>query len=412
MMAEDSMPMIELARNCEQKKQDFLKEGLKFICQALMEEEVQNQNGASLHERSEDRITYRNGYREREWDTRAGTIPLKIPKLRNGTYFPSFLEPRRRVEKALYAVVQEAYVKGVSTRKVDDLVQALGIDRMDKSTVSRICKELDAEVTAFRERPLEAEYVYLWLDATYIKVRELGRVVSKAVVVAIAVTTDGEREIVGFDLGPTENEEFWREFLRGLVRRGLGGVHLVTSDAHVGLKKAIETVCDGAAWQRCRVHFMRNVLSKVSKVYQGMVSASVRTIFLQPDRETAQAQLREVSDKMSGKFEKVAKLLEMAEADVLSFFAFPVEHRCKIWSTNPIERIMKEVKRRTRVVGLFPNEDAAVRLVGAVLLEQHEQWAVSGKRYVTQRSMKELLEGTSPEEMNNSFLPNQAGFGR
>ena len=411
-MAEDSMPMTELARNCEQNKQDFLREGLKFICQALMEEEVQLQNGAALHERTAERSAYRNGYRPRDWDTRAGTIPLKIPKLRNGSYYPSFLEPRRRVEKALYAVVQEAYVKGVSTRKVDELVQALGIDKMDKSTVSRICKELDAEVKSFRERPLEADYVYLWLDATYLKVRQLGRVVSKAVVVAIAVTTDGEREIVGCDIGPTESEDFWKEFLRGLIRRGLGDIRLVSSDAHEGLKKAIEAVCDGASWQRCRVHFMRNILSKVSKVYQGMVSASVRTIFLQPDREAAQSQLREVADKMLGKFDKVAQLLFDAEADVLAFFDFPTEHRCKIWSTNPIERIMKEVKRRTRVVGLFPNEESAMRLVGSVLLEQHEQWAVSGKRYLSLRSMKELLEGSCPEEMKNSFLPNQAGFGR
>lgn len=391
--------------------EDILLTGIRAFLQSVMEAEVDQAAGASRHERSDSRVAHRNGYREREWTTRLGNINLQIPRLRTGSYFPSFLEAYKRTEKAVLAVVQEAYVKGVSTRKMDDLVQAMGIDGLDKSAVSRICAELDEEFEAFQERPLDSGYVYLWLDATFVKVRELGRVTNKAIVVATAVTKDGEREIVGVDIGDSENGPFWKEFLRSICRRGLDDIQLVTSDAHVGLRKAIEETFAGASWQRCRVHFLRNVLAKVRKTYQQMVAASVKTIFLQPDADLARAQLKEIASKLEGKFPKVTALLDEAQEELLAFYAFPAEHRRKIWSTNPIERIMKELKRRTKVVGLFPNERSALRLVGAILIDQNEQWAVSEKRYLSLKSMRELLEGeTAPDE--DPFLPNQAALGR
>lgn len=406
--------MAVRGQNCNPQNEineDILLTGVRAFLQSLMETEIEQVTGASKYERSDSRNTHRNGYRERDWATRVGNIRLQIPRLRHGSYYPSFLEAYKRTERAILAVVQEAYVKGVSTRKMDDLVQAMGIESMDKSAVSRICAELDEEFEAFQQRPLDSGYVYLWLDATYVKVRELGRVRSKAVVVATAVTKDGEREIVGVDIGDSENGPFWKEFLRSICRRGLDDVQLVTSDAHTGLRKAIEETFAGASWQRCRVHFLRNVLAKVPKTYQQMVAASVKTIFLQPDADLARAQLREISEKLHSRFPKISAMLEEAQEELLAFYAFPAEHRRKIWSTNPIERIMKELKRRTKVVGLFPNERSALRLVGAILIEQNEQWAVSEKRYLSLKSMRELLEGEiAPDE--DPFLPNQAALGR
>ncbi|MBA3616429.1 MAG: IS256 family transposase, partial [Rubrobacteraceae bacterium] len=354
---------------------DFLKEGVRALSQAIMEMEVEEHIGAARHERTEGRSGHRNGYRERTWDTRAGAIELKVPRVRDSSYFPSLLEPRRRAERALSAVVQEAYVHGISTRKVDELVKALGMGGISKSQVSRLCEELDEEVERFRNRPLEGAYPYVWVDATYVKSRQDGRVVSVAVVIAVGVKGDtGEREVLGLDVGPSEDGAFWTAFLRSLVARGLSGVRLVTSDAHRGLKSAIEKVLQGASWQRCRVHFMRNALSLVPKAAQQMVGATIRTVFAQPDGESAREQWRRVADGFRPRFPKLAELMDGAEEDVLAYAAFPSEHWHKVWSNNPLERLNKEVKRRTNVVGIFPNEAAVVRLVGAVLSEQHDEW--------------------------------------
>jgi putative transposase len=370
---------------------DFLKEGVRALSQALMEMEVEEHIGASRHERTEGRTGQRNGYRERTWDTRAGAIELKVPRVRDGSYFPSLLEPRRRAERALSAVVQEAYVHGVSTRKVDEVVKALGMGGISKSRVSTLCQELDEEVERFRNRPLEGAYPYVWIDATYVKARqEDGRVASMAVVIAVGVKGEtGEREVLGLDVGPSEDEAFWSAFLRSLVARGLSGVRLVTSDAHRGLKSAIEKVLQGASWQRCRVHFMRNALSLVPKAAQQMVGATIRTVFAQPDAESARQQWRRVADGFRPRFPKLAELMDGAEEDVLAYAAFPAEHWQKVWSNNPLERLNKEVKRRTNVVGIFPNEAAVIRLVGAVLSEQHDEWQV-GKRYFSAGSLAKL----------------------
>jgi putative transposase len=368
----------------------FLKEGIRVLSQALMEMEVEEHVGAGRHERSPGRTGQRNGYRQRNWDTRVGTVELKVPRVRDSSYFPSLLEPRRRAERALSAVVQEAYVRGISTRKVDDLVKALGMEGISKSQVSRLCGELDEEVERFRGRPLEGPYPYVWVDATYVKAREDGRVVSVAVVIAVGVNgKTGEREILGLDVGPSEEGAFWIAFLRSLVARGLSGVRLVTSDAHRGLKGAIEAVLQGASWQRCRVHFMRNALSLVPKAAQQMVGATIRTVFAQPDSESARQQWRRVSDGFRHRFPRLSELMEEAEEDVLAYATFPQEHWQKIWSNNPLERVNKEVKRRTNVVGIFPNEAAVVRLVGSVLLEQHDEWQVS-KRYFSIGSLGKL----------------------
>lgn len=368
----------------------FLKEGIRVLSQALMEMEVEEHVGAGRHERSPGRTGQRNGYRERNWDTRVGTVELKVPRVRDSSYFPSLLEPRRRAERALSAVVQEAYVRGISTRKVDDLVKALGMEGISKSQVSRLCGELDEEVERFRSRPLEGPYPYVWVDATYVKAREDGRVVSVAVVIAVGVNgKTGEREILGLDVGPSEEGAFWTAFLRSLVARGLSGVRLVTSDAHRGLKGAIEAILQGASWQRCRVHFMRNALSLVPKAAQQMVGATIRTVFAQPDSESAHQQWRRVSDGFRHRFPRLSELMEEAEEDVLAYAAFPGEHWQKIWSNNPLERVNKEVKRRTNVVGIFPNEAAVIRLVGSVLLEQHDEWQVS-KRYFSLGSLAKL----------------------
>jgi putative transposase len=371
---------------------DFLKEGIRVLSQALMEMEVEEHVGASRHERSPGRTGQRNGYRQRSWDTRVGTVELKVPRVRDSGYFPSLLEPRRRAERALAAVVQEAYVHGVSTRKVDELVKALGMGGISKSRVSELCEELDEEVERFRGRPLEGSYPYVWVDATYLKARQDGRVVSTAVVIAVGVKADtGEREVLGFDVGPSEDGAFWASFLRSLVARGLSGVRLVISDSHRGLKSAVEAVVVGASWQRCRVHFMRNALSLVPKAAQQMVGATIRTVFAQPDAQSAREQWRRVSDSFRSRFPRLAELMNEAEEDVLSYAAFPAEHWQKIWSNNPLERLNKEVKRRTNVVGIFPNERAVVRLVGAVLCEQHDEWQVS-KRYFSAGSLAKLEE--------------------
>jgi putative transposase len=369
---------------------NFLKEGVRVLSQALMELEVEEHVGAGRNERSAARKGQRNGYRERSWDTRVGTVELRVPRVRDSSYFPSLLEPRRRAERALSAVVQEAYVRGISTRKVDELVKALGMEGISKSQVSRLCEELDEEVERFRGRPLEGHYPYVWVDATYLKARQDGRVVSVAVVIAVGVNAkSGEREILGLDVGPSEEGAFWTAFLRSLVTRGLTGVRLVTSDAHRGLKGAIEAVLVGASWQRCRVHFMRNALSLVPKATQQMVGATIRTVFAQPDSGSARQQWRRVADGFRSRFGKLASLMDEAEEDVLSYAAFPQEHWQKVWSNNPLERVNKEVKRRTNVVGIFPNEEAVIRLVGAVLLEQHDEWQVS-KRYFGAGSLAKL----------------------
>jgi len=375
----------------EEQDGDVLREGVRLLAQALMETEVTSLVGAGRHERSEDRTAYRNGTRVRTWDTRVGTVDLAIPKVRPGTYFPSLLQPRRRAEQALLTVVQEAYVHGVSTRKVDDLVKALGLDGISKSEVSRICADLDPVVEAFRTRRLTTEYPYVWLDATYHKVRIDGRVVSQATVVAIGVTVDGERQILGVDVGASEDRSFWTAFLRSLVKRGLAGVRLVTSDAHEGLTQAMRSVLTGAAWQRCRVHFMRNLLATVPQAMREPIAAIVRTIFAQPDHASAMTQLHKVSDGVRTRFPQAAALLEEAAEDILAHKHFPEEHRRQLHSTNPLERLNKEIKRRSNVVGIFPNVRAAIRLVGAILLEQDDEWAVAERRYFSAESMKRLL---------------------
>jgi len=370
---------------------DFLREGIAVLTRLLMELEVSQQIGAERYQRSEERQAYRNGYRERLWETRVGEIPLRIPKLRSGNFFPSFLEPRRRAERALLAVIQTAYVEGVSTRKVDDLVRALGLTGIDKSRVSRTCKELDEAVRAFRNRPLEGEHPFLWLDALYVKVRQNHRIVSMAVVIAIGVRETGEREILAVDIGASEEEAFWTAFLRELVSRGLKGVKLVVSDAHQGLKRAVATVLAGAAWQRCRVHFMRNVLAHVPKADKSIVAAAIRTIFAQPNQEAARQQLAEVVAAMKPRWPKAAAVLAMGEDEVLTYMTFPMEHWTRIYSTNPLERLNREVKRRTDVVCIFPDTQSVLRLVGSILIEVHDEWQ-AGRRYFSLESMRKLRE--------------------
>ena len=372
---------------------DVLREIVRIMSQMLMELEVERQIGARRYERTAARTDQRNGYREREWETRVGSIPLRIPKVRNGSYFPSLLEPRRRAERALLAVVQSAYVEGVSTRKVDKLLQALGLTGIDKSKVSRVCKELDEVVAGFRNRPLEGKYPYLWLDALYLKVRQDHRIVSMAVVIAIGVKETGEREVLDFEVGVSESEPFWVDFLRRLVRRGLDGVQLVTSDAHEGLKAAIEQVLVGATWQRCRVHFMRNVLAHIPKESKSMVAAALRTIFTQPHRAAAGEQLEVVASGMELHWPKAAEILSEAEDDVLAFMAFPSEHWRRIYSTNPLERLNREIKRRTDVVGVFPDVPSVIRLVGTLLMEHNDEWQIA-RRYFSKQSMSKL---THPE---------------
>ncbi len=361
---------------------DLLREMMAYVANRMMDLEVESLTGAAHGERSAARINHRNGYRERTWETRAGTVDLEIPKLRNVSYFPAFLEPRRASEKALTAVIQEAYVHGVSTRSVDDLVKAMGMTGISKSQVSRLCAEIDERVHAFLSRPIEGSWPYLWIDATYVKVRQAGRIVSVAVIIAVAVNTDGRREVLGLEVGPSEAEPFWTSFLRSLTRRGLRGVKLVISDSHEGLKKAAAKVLT-ATWQRCRVHFMRNALAHVGVKQRQMVAAAIRTAFTQETEKAARAEWKAVAGRLRGRFPKLADLMEEAEDDVLAHMSFPKEHWPQLHSTNPLERLNGEIKRRTDVIAIFPNEGSIVRLVGAMLLEQNDEWAASRARYMS-----------------------------
>jgi putative transposase len=381
---------------------DFMREAMQLVLQALIDLEATQAIGAARYERSESRTTHRNGTRARLLSTKAGDVELAIPKLREGSFYPSLLEPRRRIDRALWAVIMEAFVHGVSTRKVDDLVTALGIDTgVSKSQVSRICGELDGAVTEFRERRLDhIEFPYLFLDATYVKAHEGARVVAKAVIVATGVAADGNREVLGVAVGDSEDKAFWTAFLRHLRARGLAGVRLVISDAHEGLRHAIERVMLGAAWQRCRVHFLRNVLAKVPRGSAEMVAAAVRTIFAQPDQAAVADQLEGIATKLGRQFPAVEAMLRDAAVDICAFAAFPQAHWKKIWSTNPLERVNKEIKRRTNVVGIFPNEAAVVRLAGSVLLEVHDEWQITDRRYLSEGSMARLYQNdnTDPDK--------------
>jgi transposase-like protein len=385
---------------------DLAREAFRLVAQELIELEATQAIGAARYERSDARTTHRNGSRTRLLSTKAGDVELHVPKLREGSFFPSLLSPRRRIDRALWAVVMEAYVHGVSTRKVDDLVAALGIEAgVSKSEVSRICGELDAVVATFRERDLRhVAFPYVFLDATYVKAHAGSSVVSKAIVVATGVTATGEREVLGLDVGDSEDGAFWTGFLRSLRARGLGGVRLVVSDAHEGLKGAIGTVLLGAAWPRCRVHFLRNVLERVPRASAQMVLAAIRTIFAQPDGASVRAQLDEVAAKLAPGFPVVAGLLTDAKEDLLAFAAFPLAHWRKVWSTNPLERVNKEIKRRTDVVGIFPDEAAVMRLAGAVLLEIHDEWQVADRRYLSEGSMALLDGGTDTLGPADAFL--------
>jgi putative transposase len=388
--------LLELLRRTDAGQ--VMRQMLSVALQALVDAEATAHVGAAPYERSAARTTQRNGSRDKVVSTTAGDLTVKIPKMRAGSFFPSLLEPRRRIDVALHAVVMEAYVHGVSTRKVDDLVTALGADTgISKSEVSRVCQALDREGEAWRARRLDhAGFPYVYLDATYVKVRAGGRVVSQAVVIATGVSTDGRREVLGVDVGDSEDEAFWTGFLRALRDRGLavgaGGVRLVISDAHRGLTNAVFKTLPGAAWQRCRVHFQRNVAVRVPKHAASMVTATIGTIFAQPTAELVRAQVDTVADLLAPKFPAVAGMLGDAKADLTAFADFPDAHRRKIWSNNPLERLNREVKRRTDVVGIFPNREALLRLAGAVLIETHDEWQVSDRRYLSDESMRKIGE--------------------
>ncbi len=373
----------------EEEGVDFLRESLLWVVQQLMEAEVSELIGAERGERSEERLTHRNGYRPRRWDTRAGEIELAIPKIRRGSYFPSFLEPRRRSEQALVSVIQQAYVCGVSTRKVDQLVESLGL-RISRSEVSRVCAGLDEQVEAFRTRPLEGRYPYLWLDAKVEKVRDGGRVVRKCLVIAHGVHESGRREVIGLDCGECETEAFWRDFLRSLVKRGLTGVQLVVSDAHEGLKNAIAQVL-GCPWQRCTVHFLREALGHARREQQPMLAALIRPIFNVESGEQARELVGDAIARLEPPLPKVAAMLERGEDDLLAFYGFPVDHWRKLRSTNPLERLNREIGRRTDVVGIFPDDASLIRLATSLVIEQNDEWLV-GRRYLSLDSLAPLLE--------------------
>jgi len=397
-----------LRKHLDEADPDLLRSMVKAFADQLMAAEASAMCNAGYGEVTASRVNSRNGYRSRDFDTRAGTIELAIPKLRTGSYFPDWLiEPRRRAERALVAVVAQCYVEGVSTRRVDDVVRSMGIDGISKSQVSELAKSLDETVSAFRNRPLDAgPYTYVWVDALTQKVREGGRIVSVAVVVATGVNADGHREILGLDLITTEDGAGWTAFLRGLVARGLSGVALVVSDAHAGLIDAVASVLPGATWQRCRVHFVRNVLTRVPKTAQSMVATLIRSIFEQPDHEQVLAQHARVVDQLTERFGDAADMLIEAQSDILAFSTFPKEHWRQIWSNNPQERLNKEIRRRTDVVGIFPNRAAVIRLVGAVLAEQHDEWAVA-RRYMGVESMAKArlrVLGTTTEEVDLAEL--------
>ena len=375
-MTKTSIDIVELLQKHDQS--DFLRTIAESVLQLLMEADVDGLIGAGRHERAENRTTWRNGYRDRSLDTRIGTLNLKVPKLRQGSYFPGFLEARKMSEQALVAVIQEAWIGGVSTRRVDDLVQAMGLNGISKSTVSKLCKDIDERVGEFLNRPLTGKWPYVWLDATYLKQRQGGRIVSVAAIIAVAANTDGRREIIGLGVGPSEAEPFWMDFLRSLRARGLDGVKLVISDAHSGLKSAISKVFE-ATWQRCRVHWMRNALAHVSKGQHTVVAAAIRQAFEQPDYKHAVEAWRHVANQLRVRWSKLAELMDQSEVDVLAYMSFPRQHRTKLHSTNPIERLNKEVKRRSDVVGIFPNEASIMRLIGAVLFEQNDEWQTQNR---------------------------------
>ena len=387
-MTDDRMALIELIEKGADS--DLVRELLAFAADRMMELEVEARTGAPAGARSADRLTHRNGYRERAWETRAGRIDLAIPKLRKGSYLPSFLEPRRTAEKALTAVIQEAYVHGVSTRAVDDLVKAMGGSGISKSQVSRLCEEIDERVNAFLSRPIEGAWPYLWIDATYLKVREAGRIVSLAVIIAVGVNTDGRREVLGVATGASEAEPFWKAFLRSLADRGLRGVKLVVADDHKGLRAAAAKVFS-ATHQRCRVHWLRNALAHVPPKQRPAAVAMLKTIFAQDTAEAAHAQWRQVADTLRERFPKLTELMDGARDDVLAYMTFPREHWPQIASTNPLERLNGEIKRRADVIGIFPNDRSVVRLVGALMLEQCDEWAVS-RRYMSLESLAVLSD--------------------
>lgn len=394
-MTDDRMALIEAIQKADDG--NFLRALAETVLQIIMDTDVEALIGAGRHERSDGRLTYRNGYRDRTLETRLGALNLRIPKLRQGSYFPGFLEPRRTVEKALVAVIQEAWIGGVSTRRVDELVHAMGMTGISKSSVSKLCKDIDERVNGFLTRPMAGEWPYLWLDATYLKVRAAGRIVSVAAIIAVAVNIDGRREIVGLHIGPSEAEVFWSDFLKSLKARGLTGIKLVISDAHEGLKAAIVRVL-GATWQRCRVHWTRNALAYVPKGQHTMVAAALRQAFQQPDDAAARPALLHVADMMRARWPKLAAFIIDSEADVLAYMTFPSQHRTKLHSTNPVERLNKEVKRRADVVGIFPNEESIVRLIGAVLLEANDDWQLQ-HRYMQIEGMAELNTGLSDNHL-------------
>ncbi len=387
-MTDAKMALLELVE--QEADADLVREMLAFAAERMMDLEIEAKTGAPAGTRSPDRLNHRNGYRDRNWDTRAGRIELAVPKLRKGSYFPSFLEPRRTAEKALVAVIQEAYIQGISTRSVDDLVKAMGGTGVSKSQVSRLITEIDERVNAFLNRPIEGEWPYLWIDATYLKEREGGRIVSTAVIVAVGVNTLGKREVLGVASGPSEAEPFWKSFLRSLADRGLRGVKLVISDDHKGLRSAAGKVFN-ATQQRCRVHWMRNALAHVGAKQRPAVVAMLKTIFAQESAEAAHEQWHHVADALRERYEKLAVMMDGSREEVLAYMAFPKEHWPQISSTNPLERVNKEIKRRADVIGIFPNTAAVIRLVGALMLEQNDEWSVS-RRYMTLETIGALSD--------------------